>query len=274
MRLRAVRDGLVVAGLLLTAAQLAFAFIGYNDAGFYWATGHQPLADLYGQYSVSGHGFGYSPVFAQAISPLTLLPWPVFRVAWLLIGLGALIWLARPVPSTWRLPFFLLCLPEVVNGNVHLLIAAAIALAAAYPAAWAFVALTKVTPSVAVLWHVARREWRPVAVAAIATTLLVAISYAWDPAPWGGWIQVLWTNRAAGGVTIAPQIPLVARLPVAALLVVWGGWTGRRWTIAAAATLALPHIVLTGFTVLAAIPRLEEADRRVDAGEPLVVLRP
>ena len=48
---------------------------------------------------------------------------------------------------------------ELYHGNVHLLIAAAIALGFSYPWTWSFVLLTKVTPGLALVWFAVRREW-------------------------------------------------------------------------------------------------------------------
>ena len=48
-------------------------------------------------------------------------------------------------------------------------------------------------------------------------------------------------------------IPLLIRLPLAALLVAWGGRTGRPWTVPVGATLALPILWPSGFAVLAAL---------------------
>ena len=58
---------------------------------------------------------------------------------------------------------------EFYLGNVHLLLALAIVLGFRWPAAWAFVLLTKITPGIGLLWFAVRREWRSLAIALGAT---------------------------------------------------------------------------------------------------------
>ena len=54
----------------------------------------------------------------------------------------------------------LLATVELAGGNISLLLAVAIVVGFRWPAAWAFVLLTKVTPGIGLLWFVVRREWR------------------------------------------------------------------------------------------------------------------
>jgi hypothetical protein len=73
-------------------------------------------------------------------------------------------------------------------GGLHLLIAAAIVLDFRWPATWAFVILTKVTPGVGLVWFAVRREWRRLAIALGVTAALVLISLVIDPALWRAWL--------------------------------------------------------------------------------------
>ena len=52
---------------------------------------------------------------------------------------------------------------EVAGGNVSLLLAVAIVVGFRWPAAWALVLLTKITPGIGLLWFAVRREWRSLA---------------------------------------------------------------------------------------------------------------
>ena len=65
---------------------------------------------------------------------------------------------------------------EILIGNIHLLLAAAIVLGFRWPGTWAFVLLTKVTPGVGLLWFAVRREWRSLGIALGATAAIVAVS--------------------------------------------------------------------------------------------------
>jgi hypothetical protein len=62
--------------------------------------------------------------------------------------------------------------------------------------------------------------------------------------------------QTAGGAPLnqfSVTIPLLIRLPLAALVVAWGGRTGRPWTVPVGATLALPILWPSGFAILAAL---------------------
>ena len=80
----------------------------------------------------------------------TILPWPVFVGCWIAFLALVYVWLVGP----WWLPLlaFAPFLIELRMANVHLLLAAAIVLGFRWPATWAFVLLTKVTPGIGLLW--------------------------------------------------------------------------------------------------------------------------
>jgi hypothetical protein len=275
---RAIRDGLGLAGLGF-AAYLFLVIAGRAgtfgfDAYAYWAI---QLADPYAVPAGTFGAFTYSPVIARLFVPFGLLPWPTFVWLWTAVLLGTMIWLG------WRQALLVLAFPpvalELYHGNVHLLIAAAIALGFRYPAAWAFILLTKVTPGIGLLWFAVRREWRALAIALGVTGLLVAGSFAIDPGLWSAWLDESLLKTAGGAplnqVSIA--VPLLVRLPIAALIVIWGARTDRRWTVPVAATLALPILWPSGLAVLAAVwpilqhrPQLEPAGGTRPSVEPSV----
>ncbi len=251
-----MRAGLTVAGLIFAAVYLVILVggQGFLDAHAYWAA---HLDHLYQGAVVGGRdAFLYSPVFAQLIAPLTALPFGAFIAIWTALELAGLFWLLRPLPWSWRVPFLLLASPELVSGNVHVFLAVAIASGFRYPASWAFVLLTKVTPGVGLLWFALRRQWRSLAMALGTAALLVAASYLAAPQLWRDWVAVLLANTGTGGVSEL-AIPLYLRLPVAVAIAIWGALTGRRWTVPAAATLAVPAFYLHTLTTLYAIFPLE-----------------
>ena len=271
--LRPVRDGLVVAGLLFGAYTFAVIApiaktVGF-DAYAYWSCSlASPYSVLEGQLGA----FPYSPVIARLFAPFSALPWESFLVLWLGVLLGTAIWLGGWRASgnaTWRRWgwVYVLAFPpvaiELYHGNVQLLIAAAIALGFRFPAAWAFVLLTKVTPGVGLLWFAVRREWRSLGIALGVTGVVVVVSLAVDGGLWRQWIdaEVLTTLRTAPDQPQLP-IPLLIRLPAAAALVTWGALTNRRWTVPAAATIALPVLWFAGLSVLAAIPAATRPEMR------------
>jgi hypothetical protein len=146
---------------------------------------------------------------------------------------------------------------EMWGGNVHLLLALAIVVGFRYPAAWAFVLLTKVTPGVGLLWFAVRREWRSLAVAVGVTALIAAGSWLVDPAAWMAWLQMLTREAGKPSSPNSIPIPLVLRLAAAALVVTYGARTDRRSFVPIAAWIALPNVWLGSVTMLIAVVALQ-----------------
>jgi len=221
--------------VLLFASLLGRGQFGY-DAYTYWSV---DLADLYANTPEGLAGFGafhYSPAVAQVFALLGVLPWWVFLWGWTALLVATLTWLG----GRWTL--ILLAFPplvlELYAGNINLLLAGAIALGFRYPAAWAFVLLTQVTPGVGVLWFAIRREWPELAIALGTTAVIVVVSFVLAPALWGRWFSAL--GDLAGLPEGSLPIPLLLRLPLAAAVVWWGARTSQRWTVPVAATIATP----------------------------------
>jgi hypothetical protein len=254
-RQRIARDGLVLAGLLFAAylfiviAPQAGTF-GF-DAYAYWAV---DPADPYARTAGELGAFPYSPVAVRFFALFGNLDWLTFLWLWLAVLVGTVIWLG------WRAALAVLAFPpvalELYHGNVHLLIAAAIALGFRYPAFWAIPLLTKVTPGIGLVWFGVRREWRSLAIALGVTGALVAVSVVIDGELWVEWINdsLLATGSGAAPV-LQPQVPvpLWVRLPVALAVVAWGARTDRRWTVPVAATLAVPILWPSALAILAAL---------------------
>ncbi len=274
---RALRDGAILAGLLFAAYLFVIVAPSAKTFGFdalsYWIyTINDPYAITHGTMG----SFVYSPVAARLFSFDSLLPWWVFLWLWTALLVGTVLWLGGRRRWLWILAFPPVAL-ELYHGNIHLLIAAAIALGFRYPAAWAFVLLTKVTPGVGLLWFAVRREWRSLGIALGVTAALVAVSLVVDFRLWGEWIeqQLLVSLRQPPN---QPQIeiPLLIRLPAAAALVTWGALTDRKWTVPLAAALSLPVLWIAGFAILAALPALgrpELSERPAASGAGAVAAR-
>ncbi len=243
-----------VATIALSDPYVASSLGTAHDAHDYWLAAR--ASDPYAAGLSWGQpgAYVYSPAFLQVASPLLALPWQAFVAVWTAIALAALAWLARPAALLLMLA---LALPEVWGGNIHLLLAAAIVLGFRFPAAWAFVLLTKVTPGIGLLWFALRREWRLLGIAAGATVAIVVFSAGLAPDLWQRWIGVL-----AGNATTDPfvlgviPIPLVVRLPVAVALIAWAAPRDQRWALPVACMLALPAWWVGGLTMLFAIPTL------------------
>jgi hypothetical protein len=272
---RAVRDGLAVAGLLFGAYLFAvvapkagtFAF----DAFAYW---HYSLQDPYALPEGYLGSFVYSPVVARLFAPFSAMSWQAFAVLWLGVLVASAIWLGGWHGRGWQRFgwLYVLAFPpvavELYHGNIQLLIAVAIALGFRYPAAWAFVLVTKVTPGVGLLWFAARREWRPLAVALGVAAVMTVASLALDGGLWPRWIErELLVSLATAPDQPQIPIPLWLRLMLAAALIVWGARTDRRWVVPVGAALALPVLWFAGLSILTAIPAVYRPELRV-ADEP------
>ncbi len=270
-RLRAVRDGLVIAGLLF--AGYLFGVVAPQagtfdfDAFAYWAVdGSNPYRATAGALGA----FTYSPVIARLFDPFGAVPFWQFVWVWEALLIGTAVWLG----GRWAAA--LLAFPpvalELYHGNVHLLMAAAIVLGFRYPATWAFLLLTKVTPGVGLVWFAVRREWRRLGLALGVTAVLAAVSLVVDRELWADWLTDSLGATAAGAPLnqFSLPIPLWLRVPAAALLVGWGARRDRAWTVPAAATLALPVLWPSGLAILAALWPI--AQRRAGLTSDAIVL--
>ncbi len=253
-RARAIRHGLILSGLVWVAF---FGFYhlsgGHSDIHDYWLT---DPSHAYRGYVLGAEGQAYTPAWTLAFAPFTRVPYPLLYAAWFVMNSCVALWLLRPVPSAWRLPAMLLLSPELFTGNVHLLIAASIVLALGGAGwAWAFPILTKVTPAIGLLWHLARREWASLFAAAGATAALALASAVVAPDLWSRWWQTIMGSLYVHGPEIA-WIPLLPRIPVAVVLTWFAGRTDRPWIVPLAVIVGMPHVFLQSFAVTAAVPRL------------------
>jgi hypothetical protein len=265
-------DRIELAGLIVALIAWAGIVLLAEPYGRLWGTGQDAycyyqatLADPYARSDWTDPiAYVYSPAFLQLVSPLTALPWQLFMAVWTLVLLAAVRFLTGP---RWFAFGVLFALMELAGGNISILIAVAMVVGFRWPAAWAFVLLTKVTPGVGLLWFVVRREWNSLAIALVATALVFAGSALLMPAAWSEWLNVLSSVSGRDGTWAAVPIPFLARLPVAVVVVVWGARTDRRWTVPVAGMIALPALWYGGFSMLLATLALSRPEWR-DSGGP------
>jgi hypothetical protein len=270
VRNRLLRDGYIVLAILFVGLRLfdIDPWADSVDAYAYWTT---RTGDFYAAAETGRIGaYLYSPAFAQALAPFTvLLPVAVFTALWTALNFAALWWLVGrlALPSLLFLPISF----EIISGNVHLLYAVAIVAGFRYPAAWALMLLTKITPGVGLIWFAVRREWRSLAIALGVTGAIVGVSFVLDRSAWEQWIGHLRDDLGgAGQASFATvgwylAVPLLPRLAVAAGIVAIASWTDRRWLVPVAVVVALPVLWLNGLAILAAaVPLYRD---RARAGE-------
>lgn len=244
---RAIRDGLSIAGVLLLILTMRNEGQGY-DFYAYWSVNP---AD---PYAVK-EGFGayhYAPPLVWLVAPLKLLPWPAAYWVWFGLLFAVLVWLARGWSLAWLA--FPPVVSELFHGNIHLILAAALVLSMRRPAAYTLLALSKVSPGVTALWWVVRREWRPLSIALGATVALVVVSIALTPSLWMEYLTHISSEANHAPNLIA--IPLLVRLPIAAAIVVLAAWRDWPWLLPAAAVLALPLLWIHGLAMLVAVAPL------------------
>jgi hypothetical protein len=220
------------------------------DAHAYWLAGLE--THPYGPAPGAVDAFLYSPLFAQAMRLLSLLPWHFFLGAWMVAETVALCWLVRPLPWAWRIPVGLLAVDEILMGNIYVFLAVAAVLGMRYPAAWAFPLLTKITPAIpGVVWFALRGEWRQLVRAGVVTLGLVALSASVDPHLWVEWVQFLLRHGAQSGWVWAR---IVAGVSIAAV-------SAKRqyaWGLPLASLVSLPNWngQPKDMAILLGIPRL------------------
>jgi hypothetical protein len=257
----AVRPWFVYPAVALWAllyVSLAFKKAAGFDSHAYWLTrdGVDYLADP-GKHDA----YLYSPAFAQAIRPLTLLPWPVFGLLWAALAAITYGCFARGVEPRWRIPVFALGLGDLVYGNVWWLFALTLAFGLRRPALWAIPALIKVTPAVGIIWFVVRREWRNLIVVMTVALAVAAISFAIEPQAWPDWIAFL----RHGHHEWFPDrpLPLMIRLGAAFALTVHAARADRPRLLPAALWLASPMFSINGIAVFVVVAWM--ASRTADA---------
>lgn len=256
MRERLPRD---VAWLVITSlivVMLLSVDIGWgNDTRAYWGVWR---GAMYTSGPMTGGAYLYSPVFAQLLWPVAQVPWHAFAVIFILGAAIGLAWLLKPLGFKWGIPLWLAGLPEIATGNIFIPLAVVAVIGFAWPEAWAFAALTKVSVCVGPVWFLVRGEWENLLRAVGFTIAIVVVSAGIDPGLWQDWVQLLLGHLGDSAQPLGSQVlpPLVVRFPVGIVFVVWGALTDRRWCVPIGMLLCSPVVWVGSLTLLAGIPRL------------------
>lgn len=262
MRARLLRDSAWIVAIVCAANAGLYLWVqGLGvDAHAYWLAWHGPM---YTTAPGTPDAYLYSPAFAQAIWPLAQLPWPLFVVIFTLGLAVGLAWLLKPLGWKWGVPLWLAGLPEVVSGNIFILMAIVAVVGFSRPESWAFVALTKITPSVGPAWFLFRGEWQKLGRSLLSIGIIAGISAALAPGLWQDWVNFLLNHlEDSTGAIGSPFMPPVAlRAPIGLALTYWAARRDKRWCIPIAMLLCTPVLWLGSFTLLAAIPRIRSAHR-------------
>jgi Glycosyltransferase family 87 len=262
----AVMPGIAIAGAVFVFTVTSYAMredklIGYDAHAYYQAAAlDDPYrATINGGFDAVGglYEYKYPPPLAQVLAPLRMVgvPWPAFLAGWTTLLLVSLAYMGR----RWTLLFLLFppVLGELWLGNLNILLGLAVLIGMRWPAAWAFILLTKITPGIGLLWFLVRREWGQLAIALGATVVVAGLSLVLAPDLWSGFLEASRTQLAAT-VDVPRQaapIPLPLRLAVSAVLVTWGARTDRAWVLPIAVGLSVPFLWWNAIAVMvAAVP--------------------
>jgi hypothetical protein len=221
------------------------------DVHAYWMTRFGISYATSDPYTIGA--YLYSPVFAQLLTPLTAMSYPLFAGIWTLILVVTYVWLT----GRWAMPFLfsIAVALELYLGQIDILIAAAIVVGFRYPAVWAFPLLTKVAPGIGLVWFVVRREWRNLAIALAATVAIASVSAFFSPNLWKGWFEFLLSSAGQGATVTGDYvaIPYLLRLPIAIGVIAWGARTDRYWTVPVGVLIGMPILWVNMFSLLIAV---------------------
>jgi hypothetical protein len=238
----------LVVGAIIAIAQAAGRAWIPLDALLYWQASAR-LDHLYADGWTGAYNYAGPPPVAQAWAILHALPLELVLVAWITFLFGCLWYATR----RWALPVIVLGLVGIATGtpaisaplgivllgNVGMLMTAGIVASVRHPGANAVAALTKVGPSVALVWHVARRDRRSVIIGLAVIAIAFGISFALNPTAWVDWIG--WVSRNYGSSPIKElPIPFLIRVPVGVAIVGLAARLDRPWLVPIGAGLCIP----------------------------------
>lgn len=229
---------------------------GAGDALAYWTAGRS-LLDGRSVYGVPVGGFAaylYPPVFAQVVAPFSALPLDVFVWVWRALELGCL----RVTVGSWRnaglaILFWPPVISEIDAGNVHLIVAAAVAMSIRGDARALLPAVLTKFASLAALPAAIRLDRRGLLLGAGVALAVSAVSFALAPQLWFDYLAFITgaTEPHSGWFNLGSFIWTPLRLAIAAgfalAAVVWPRLS------AVAVTLAYPVLWLHSLSTLTAL---------------------
>jgi len=251
-----------------------------SDEQAYWLAAQRLVAGqpLYDPAAVPGtpYAYWYPPPLAQVLAPFTLfVPDLVYMVAWTVLLLGCLFWLAdRRLLVALAMVAFPPVAIELWYRNIHLVVAVLVVLALRRSVLfWVPAVAIKVTPVIGVAYLVAARRYRDAALVAVVGGVVLAISVLLSPDAWSQFVSEVLVRGGTSGSSLVP-VPFVLRFAVAAALAATGGRVGGRWgevALIVALVVGNPTLWMTAFSLLIAIVPLWRSARDPAPAGPRMV---
>jgi hypothetical protein len=249
---------LIAADFLLERGLVERGGDGGVDVLAYWHAGRHAFdgRQLYANDGVGGAAaYLYPPLLAQLLALPAFAPFAVFAWGWRALELACL----RLVVGSWRatgiaLLVFPLLIAELDAGNVHLIVAAALALLlrGSARAVLPLAVVTKFAPLAAVPLA-AQRDRRALAQSALFIAIVCAGSVIADPGAWHDWLRQITHAGEAGSARLGalPSVPLALRLVIGGAL----GFAAVRWhrLVVPAVVLCYPVVWWTSLSTLVAL---------------------
>lgn len=246
-----------------------------SDEQAYWLAAQRLVAGqpLYDPAAVPGtpYAYWYPPPLAQVLAPFTLfVPDLVYMVAWTVLLLGCLSWLAdRRVLVALAMVAYLPVAVELWYRNIHLVLAVLVVLALRRSALfWIPAVAIKVTPVVGIAYLLAARRYRDAGLVLLVGGVVLAISVLLSPGAWSQFVNEVLVRGGTSGSSLVP-VPFVLRFAVAAVLAAAGGRLGGRWgevALVVALVIGNPTLWMTALSLLIAIvPLWRSASTRAEA---------
>ena len=252
-----------------------------TDEHAYWLAANrlwagQPLYDP-AATPVTPYAYWYPPVLAQVLVPFALLlPATWFSVAWTLLMLVCLWWLAgRDVVLALAFVAFPPVAVEFMFRNVHLVLAVLLVLGVDRGRGWLFSvgAAIKLAPGLGIPWLAARGRWRDAGVAVLVGVGILAVSVVLSPQAWADWLGIAMSRGPADVASFLP-VPFLLRAGVGLVVVLLAARLRSPWAemgLVIGVTIALPTLWTTALSVLVAVVPMYRRHTAVQSARPVAV---
>lgn len=253
--------GLAAVGAVLLLVVAVTRWSAPSDEHAYWLAARrlidgQPLYDPTAT-PVTPYAYWYPPVLAQALVPVALvLPAAWFTVAWTVLMLGCLLWLAggRVLVAL----AFMVYLPVAVEfwfRNIHLILAVLVVLSVERGWLASVGASIKLAPGLGIPWLAARGRWPDAGRAVLVGVAIMVMSVALSPQAWADWLTIV-GSRGAGDVASFLPLPFWVRAIAGLAIVLVAGRLRSPWAevgLVVGITVAMPTLWTTALSLLIAV---------------------